>query len=114
MSATSPNSPLDRDEENAVKALEFNPAVPQPKRRHWDDDQLPELMTRPQLCVFLTERGFPLKLQTLARLSMLGEGPPTAGWWGQRAMHRPAEVLAWARARVAATATEPSTEAPTV
>lgn len=93
------NSPLDRGEENSVTAFEFN----QPRRRQWDDDNLPELMTRPQLCTFLTERGFPLKLQTLARLCMENQGPPSAGRWGQREMHAPLPALEWARARVART-----------
>jgi hypothetical protein len=60
-----------------------------------------ELLTRREVAAYLTAKGYPLTLQHLTNLSMPSkfEGPPVACWWGQHAMHRPAEALAWAKAR---------------
>jgi hypothetical protein len=62
-----------------------------------------ELLTRRQTAEFLSACGFPISEATLMRFCMPSDysGPPTACYWGQRAMHRPEDALAWARARAA-------------
>src|SRR5262245_1985823 len=79
-----------------------------PVAKVWDvpDSQLPDLMTRRQTAEVLRERGFTMKVQTMARLCLLGIGPASAGRWGQTETYRPLPTLEWARNRVAATATE--------
>jgi hypothetical protein len=59
------------------------------------------LLTRRQTAEFLTTCGFPISEPTLTRWCMPSNytGPPTACFWGQRAMHEPETALAWARAR---------------
>jgi hypothetical protein len=58
-------------------------------------------LTRRELAVFLTERGFPISKSTLDKLAMPSrdEGPPHAGFWGNRALYDPDKSLAWARKR---------------
>jgi hypothetical protein len=58
-------------------------------------------LTRRELVKFLQEHGYPVSLSTLAKLSMpsRGEGPTPAGAWGGRHLYRPADGLAWAKAR---------------
>jgi len=58
-------------------------------------------MTRRQLAEFLTEHGFKISKSTLDKLSMpsRGEGPPAAGFWGNRGLYEPAKALAWAKSR---------------
>jgi hypothetical protein len=61
-----------------------------------------ELLTRQQAALYLTASGFPTSEQLLAMLGMAAHrttGPPIAGVWGRRVMYRPADLLAWARAR---------------
>jgi hypothetical protein len=60
-----------------------------------------QYLTRRELAAFLTERGYPIALQTLHRLCMpvCGEGPPHAGFWGGRALYEPEKALAWAKKR---------------
>jgi hypothetical protein len=59
------------------------------------------LMTREASVTFLRERGFPISLSTLEKLSMpsAGNGPAVAKYWGRRPLYSPAELLAWAEAR---------------
>jgi hypothetical protein len=58
-------------------------------------------LTRRELADFLTEHGFPITKSTLDKLSMpaRGEGPPHAGFWGNRALYDPEKALAWAKKR---------------
>lgn len=58
-------------------------------------------LTRVELAEFLTECGFPISASTLAKLNMpsRGEGPPHAGFWGNRALYDPERALAWAKKR---------------
>lgn len=58
-------------------------------------------LTRRQLTEFLTENGYPIALSTLDKLAMpsRGEGPPPAGFWGNRALYDPNKALAWAKNR---------------
>jgi hypothetical protein len=63
-----------------------------------------EYLTRRQTAEFLTAAGFPISEATLTRFCMNKrpgdyQGPPTACYWGCRALHRPEDSLAWARAR---------------
>jgi hypothetical protein len=61
----------------------------------------PNYLTRRELAKFLTERGFPISKSTLDKLAMPSrdEGPPHAGFWGNRALYDPDKSLAWARKR---------------
>jgi hypothetical protein len=58
-------------------------------------------LTRAELAEFLTAKGYPISVSTLAKLSMpsRGEGPPKAGFWGNRALYDPERALAWAAKR---------------
>ena len=58
-------------------------------------------MTRRELAEFLTARGYKISKSTLDKLSMpsRGEGPPAAGFWGNRGLYDPAKALAWAKSR---------------
>lgn len=60
-----------------------------------------EYLTRRELAAFLTEHGFPISKSTLDKLSMpaINEGPPAAGFWGNRALYDPDRALAWAKKR---------------
>jgi hypothetical protein len=65
-----------------------------------------ELLTRIQAARYLTDMGYPIAIQTLAYHGMAANrptGPPIAGVWGRRMMYRPADLLAWARARAGLT-----------
>jgi hypothetical protein len=58
-------------------------------------------LTRRELAAFLTEHGFPIAKSTLDKLSMptRAEGPPHAGFWGNRVLYDPKQALAWAKER---------------
>lgn len=58
-------------------------------------------LTRRDLAIFLTERGFPISYSTLLKLAMpsRAEGPPAVGFWGNRALYDPEKALAWAKKR---------------
>jgi hypothetical protein len=60
------------------------------------------LLTRRQLVIYLNEQGFPIGSGTLNRLCSpaYSDGPPVAGWWGNRPMYEPAAAIEWARARL--------------
>ena len=62
-----------------------------------------EFLTREQVAEFLCEHGIPIGKSTVRKLCSpsIGEGPTVAAWWGKRALHRPYDVLAWARSRLA-------------
>jgi hypothetical protein len=60
----------------------------------------PPLLTRKQLLLFLNSEGIPIGKSTLDKLCALGQGPPVAAWWGRLGLHRPAQSLAWAMARL--------------
>jgi hypothetical protein len=60
----------------------------------------PRFLTRKQLLEFLNSQGIPIGKSTLDKLCALGQGPPVAAWWGRLALHRPAESLSWAMARL--------------
>jgi hypothetical protein len=69
----------------------------------------PEFLTRPELVSFLRSHGFPVARSTIDKLAMpsrgRNDGPPIAGFWGNRALYRPAAALRWARSRFRARAT---------
>jgi hypothetical protein len=50
---------------------------------------------------FLTVRGYRVAYATLAKLAVLGGGPPFRHW-GRRPLYRPEDLLAWAAAKTTA------------
>ena len=60
----------------------------------------PPFLTRKQLLLFLNSEGIPIGKSTLDKLCALVQGPPVAAWWGRLGLHRPAQSLAWAMARL--------------
>jgi hypothetical protein len=60
-------------------------------------------LTRREIAQFLTERGYPIGKSTIDKLSMpsrgSADGPPPAGFWGNKALYDPSKVLAWAKSR---------------
>lgn len=61
----------------------------------------PEYLTRTQSAEWLTSNGYPIKAGYLAKLATIG-GSPTYQIFGNRALYRPADLLAWARNRISA------------
>jgi hypothetical protein len=59
-----------------------------------------EYLTRRDLVQFLREHGYPISIYTLEKLITAGEGPPRAGYWGNRPVFKPDQSLGWARGRV--------------
>jgi hypothetical protein len=58
--------------------------------------------TRRELCEFLTARGYPITISTLAKLAMPsagGKGPPPEGEWGNRHIYDFDKALRWAQKR---------------
>ena len=60
-----------------------------------------EFLTRTETAEFLTEQGFPTPKGTLQKLASVGGGPPYS-IYGNKALYRPPEALAWARSRLSA------------
>jgi len=58
-----------------------------------------EFLTRPEIAEFLTQQGFPTPKGTLQKLASVGGGPPYR-IYGNKALYRPPEALAWARSRL--------------
>jgi hypothetical protein len=58
-------------------------------------------LTRPEAAQYLTERGLPISKLTLQKLATLGGGPPYR-IWGNKALHQPADLDAWAEAKLSA------------
>jgi hypothetical protein len=60
-----------------------------------------QYLTRRELAEFLSGNGFPISASTLDKLAMSSrsEGPPAAGFWGNRALYDPNKALAWAKDR---------------
>jgi hypothetical protein len=60
-----------------------------------------EYLTRAQLAEYLTASGYPISRSTLAKLCApaRSEGPPTSGFWSNRALYDPARALSWAKSR---------------
>jgi hypothetical protein len=60
-------------------------------------------LTRREVAQFLTEHGYPIGKSTIDKLSMPSrggaDGPPPAGFWGNKALYDPSKVLAWAKSR---------------
>jgi hypothetical protein len=60
-------------------------------------------LTRREIAQFLTERGYPIGKSTIDKLSMpsrgSADGPPPAGFWGNKVLYDPSKVLAWAKSR---------------
>jgi hypothetical protein len=58
-------------------------------------------LTRRELAEFLTAHGYPTTVSTLDKLCMTSrdEGPPAAGFWGNRALYDPQKALSWAQKR---------------
>jgi hypothetical protein len=63
---------------------------------------MPQKMTRKKAAAYLRQRGFPIGDSTLDKLCMpsSADGPPVAAWWGRRPLYEPADVLAWAEAKL--------------
>jgi hypothetical protein len=61
----------------------------------------PSRLTRGQAAEFLKDRGYPISLSTLRKLSMpsCGCGPPIDCWFGKRPLYRPNDLIEWAEAR---------------
>jgi hypothetical protein len=79
----------------------FKRARSLPANAHFSPEA--EFLTRLQAATFLTERGFPISEQLLSEFGMAvnrHNGPRIAGTWGRRILYRPADLLAWARARL--------------
>jgi hypothetical protein len=61
-------------------------------------------LTRREVAQFLTQHGYPIGKSTIDKLSMPSrgsdEGPPPAGFWGNKALYDPNSVLAWAKNRL--------------
>lgn len=60
-----------------------------------------EYLTRAQSADWLTANGYPIKTSYLAKLATIG-GSPTYQIFGNRALYRPADLLAWAKSRISA------------
>jgi hypothetical protein len=60
-----------------------------------------KLYTRGDAVKFLRERGFPISVSTMNRLSMpsCGQGPRVDRWFGVRPLYRSDDLLAWAQTR---------------
>lgn len=56
-------------------------------------------MTRHELAEFLTDKGFPVKPQTLANAAVRGTGPEPDGYWGRQPFYNPVKGLRWAKSR---------------
>jgi hypothetical protein len=61
---------------------------------------LSRLLTRAEAAQFLQQRGYPVAARTLATLVSRGGGPAYRRF-GQRALYRAEDLLAWAEARLA-------------
>jgi hypothetical protein len=59
-----------------------------------------EFLTRRQLVEFLHQIGLPTGKGQLDKLVWRGEGPPSAGRWGNRDVFRPDDVRDWAMQRL--------------
>jgi hypothetical protein len=66
-----------------------------------DSTEFPPLLTRAQVPQFLKTRGLPITKRYFEKLSVpSGQGGPRVDrWFGNRALYRPEDVLAWAEAR---------------
>jgi hypothetical protein len=62
------------------------------------DEPFSRLLTRAEAASFLQNHGFPVAAKTLATLVSRGGGP-TYRRFGQRALYRTEDLLAWAEAR---------------
>lgn len=56
------------------------------------------LLTRAQTAEELTAIGFPMKPNTLTRMTSRGDGPPYR-MWGRAALYRWGEAVSWAKGR---------------
>jgi hypothetical protein len=87
-------------------ALAFITAAWRPPLRHRRICMTEQpLLTRRQLVVYLNENGFPIGSGTISRLCSpaYNDGPPVAGWWGNRCLYDRQRALEWARAQVRST-----------
>jgi hypothetical protein len=59
-------------------------------------------LTVRQLGPFLRGHGFPIGNDTIKKMTLpsRNSGPPHVGFWGQRKLFAPDEVLVWAKARL--------------
>ena len=62
------------------------------------DEPINRLLTRVEAARFLQQRGFPVAARTLATLVSRGGGPAYRRF-GQRALYRTEDLLAWAESR---------------
>jgi hypothetical protein len=60
-----------------------------------------DFLTRKQSADFLTERGLPVTSNTLQKLATVGGGPEYS-IFGNRAVYKPDDLLAWAEAKLTA------------
>jgi hypothetical protein len=58
-------------------------------------------LTRAEAAAYLTERGLPISKNTLQKMACLGGGPPYR-IFGNKALHRPSELVEWASTKLAA------------
>ena len=63
-------------------------------------EQFNRLLTRVEAAQFLQRHGFPVAARTLATLVSRGGGPAYRRF-GQRALYRTEDLIAWAEARLA-------------
>jgi len=62
------------------------------------DEPINRFLTRVEAARFLQQRGFPVAARTLATLVSRGGGPAYRRF-GQRALYRTEDLLAWAESR---------------
>ena len=62
------------------------------------DEPINRLLTRVEAARFLQQRGFPVAARTLATLVSRGGGPAYRRF-GQRALYRTEDLIAWAESR---------------
>lgn len=60
---------------------------------------LKSFLTRVECSTYLTEQGLPTPKGTLQKLASVGGGPPYY-LYGNKALYKPDEALAWARERL--------------
>jgi len=64
------------------------------------DEPINRLLTRAEAAQYLKRLGYPVAARTLATLVSRGGGP-TYRRFGQRALYRTEDLIAWAEARLA-------------
>jgi hypothetical protein len=62
----------------------------------------PPMLTRKQLAAYLREQGYPVTENQLAKACApsRNEGPAPDAYWGRTHLYKPANGLAWAKAKL--------------